>query len=60
MRFKKQRILIVDDNDDILNILSEFLLIQGFEAECAGDGVEALSLFSKDRLRKRKSDHFYG
>lgn len=47
MRFKKRRILIVDDNEDILDILSEFLLIQGFEAECAGDGVEALSLFSE-------------
>jgi CheY-like chemotaxis protein len=47
MRFKKQRILIVDDNNDILDILSEFLLIQGLEAECAGNGVEALSLFSE-------------
>lgn len=47
MRFKKQRILIVDDNNDILDILSEFLLTQGFEAECAGNGVEALSLFSE-------------
>ena len=47
MRLKKQRILIVDDNYDILNILSEFLLVQGYEAECAGDGVEALSLLSE-------------
>jgi two-component system response regulator AtoC len=47
MRFKKQRILIVDDNNDIRDILSEFLLIQGFEAECADNGMEALSLFFK-------------
>ena len=47
MRFKKQRILIVDDNIEILEILSEFMLTQGFEAKCAGDGVDALSLFSE-------------
>ena len=46
MRFKKQRILIVDDNIDLLETLSEFLLKQGFEAKCAGDGLDALSLFS--------------
>ena len=28
MKFKKQRILIVDDDNDILDILSEFLLIK--------------------------------
>ena len=50
MRFKKQQILIVDDNNDILDILSEFLLIQGFEAKCAENGVKALSLFFEDHF----------
>ena len=47
MGLERQQILIVDDNIDILKILSEFLLIQGFEVICAGDGVDALSLFSE-------------
>jgi len=50
MRLKKQRILIVDDNNDILDILSEFLLMQGFEVECADNGLEALSLFSANHF----------
>ena len=47
MRLKKQRVLIVDDNDDIRYILSEFLLKQGFETACAENGLEALRLFFK-------------
>jgi len=47
MRFKKQRILIVDDNTLIRDMLSEFLLIQGIDTKCAENGIEALNLFLK-------------
>jgi DNA-binding NtrC family response regulator len=38
-------VLIVDDNDDIRNNLSEFLLTQGFETEIAENGIKALKVF---------------
>ena len=43
----KKRILIVDDDYDIRNILSRYLLIQGFEVETAGNGLEALEIFTE-------------
>jgi CheY-like chemotaxis protein len=43
----KKRILIVDDNYDVRNILSEFPLIQGFEVETAENGLAALEIFTK-------------
>jgi CheY-like chemotaxis protein len=42
----KRRILVVDDNYDVRNILSEYLLIQGFAVETAENGFEALEKFS--------------
>ena len=41
----KKRILIVDDNNDIRNAISEYLLIEGFEIGIAENGVNALKLF---------------
>lgn len=41
----KKRILIVDDNNENRDILSEFFLIQGFEVETANNGLQALNLF---------------
>ena len=41
----KKRILIVDDDYDIRNILSRYLLIQGFEVETADNGLDALEIF---------------
>ena len=43
----KKRILIVDDDYDIRNILSRYLLIQGFEVETADNGLEALEIFNE-------------
>ena len=43
----KKRILIVDDDYDIRNILSRYLLIQGFEVETADNGLEALEIFTE-------------
>lgn len=41
-----QKILIVEDDPDIQELLRNFLQEAGYETALAGDGVEALSLFS--------------
>ena len=41
-----QKILIVEDDPDIQELLQNFLQEAGYETALAGDGVEALSLFS--------------
>jgi len=46
----KKRILVVDDDYDIRNILSKFLLIQGFEVETADNGLEALEIFTENHF----------
>ncbi len=43
-----KRILIVDDDEQIREILSEFMKIQGFEYETASDGIEALAKVKLD------------
>ncbi len=40
-----QRILIVDDNEDIREVLSTYILKEGFEPIQAEDGVSALEQF---------------
>lgn len=42
-----QYILIADDNQDITNILSAYVLKEGFDPIIASDGEEALDLFHK-------------
>ncbi|MFH0919343.1 MAG: response regulator [Fibrobacterota bacterium] len=42
------RILLVDDERDLLEILGEFLQDEGFEVATASDGVEALALLAQD------------
>ena len=46
----KKRILVVDDDYGIRNILSRFLLIQGFEVETADNGLEALEIFTENHF----------
>lgn len=41
-----KRILIVEDDSDIQNLLRNFLREAGYETAIAGDGMEAVSLFS--------------
>lgn len=38
-------ILIVEDNDELAEVLLDFLVAEGYEAEIAGNGYEALELF---------------
>ena len=44
-----QRILVVEDDFDIQELLQNFLQEAGYEVAVANDGVEALSLFSLQR-----------
>ena len=45
-----QRILVVEDDLDIQELLKNFLMEVGYEITLAGDGVEALSAFSSARF----------
>jgi CheY-like chemotaxis protein len=42
---RSRRILVVEDNRAIRNLVSQILGFMGFEVSLAGNGVEALSLF---------------
>jgi DNA-binding response OmpR family regulator len=44
-----QHLLVVDDNDQITNLLRQYLQVQGYAVDVAGDGVEALERIA-DRL----------
>ena len=44
-----QHLLVVDDNDQITNLLRQYLQAQGYAVDVAGDGVEALARIA-DRL----------
>ena len=44
-----QRILVVEDDFDIQELLQNFLQEAGYEVATANDGIEALSLFSGQR-----------
>ncbi len=44
----KERILIVDDEKNIVSSLTSILADEGYEVSIAGDGVEALELIQKD------------
>ncbi len=46
-----KRVLVVDDNEDILSVISMVLDIEGFEVKCCDNGHEiadAISAFSPD------------
>lgn len=42
---RSRRILVVDDNRDIRNVLSHMLRFMGFDVALAGNGIEALAAF---------------
>ena len=44
-----QNILIVEDDLDIQELLREFLKEAGYEVMTAGDGIEAMDLFAKNK-----------
>lgn len=44
---EKKKILIADDEERIVKLVSDFLTASGYEVVCAADGLEALELFDK-------------
>ena len=48
-----QRILIVEDEPDIQELLDAYLRDAGYQTVLAGDGVEALERFQTDRKSTR-------
>mgnify|MGYP000755680837 CR=1 FL=1 len=44
-----KKILIADDNEDIIDILSNYIEREGYETVVAMDGEEALQLFEKEQ-----------
>lgn len=46
----KHRLLIVEDDPNLGQILKEYLEIKGFEAQLARDGAEGLKVFEKDKF----------
>lgn len=45
---EKKKILIADDEERIVKLVSDFLHASGYETVCAADGKEALDIFNKD------------
>ena len=43
------KVLLVDDDEDLLQVAQEHLQLQGFECMMAGNGEEALKLLEKDQ-----------
>lgn len=44
---KKEKILIVDDNEQLLSMMNEFLVDNDYDVVCSLDGVGAKQLFSE-------------
>ncbi|OMI14636.1 hybrid sensor histidine kinase/response regulator [Bradyrhizobium brasilense] len=44
-----ERILLVDDNKDILEVTSEMLTMRGYQVSCARSGAEALRMLQSDQ-----------
>ena len=42
------KILVVEDNEEISNIVSQYLKKEGHEVQVAPNGFEALEIFSKE------------
>lgn len=45
---EKKKILIADDEERIVKLVSDFLNASGYETVCAADGKEALDIFNAD------------
>jgi CheY-like chemotaxis protein len=44
---RNPRVLVVDDDDSIRILVKSLLRHEGFEVECARDGIEAIEMLSK-------------
>lgn len=46
----KKNILVIDDDEQIRNLLQEYLQIQGYNVNLAHDGLEGMSLVEQENL----------
>jgi CheY-like chemotaxis protein len=46
----------MDDDESVLEVTSEILRAFGYEVECVGDGLEALSAYRRSMLDHRRFD----
>ena len=53
-----QKILIVEDDSDIQELLENHLIGAGYSVVSANDGVEALSHFSQQAINMKKCVNF--
>jgi DNA-binding response OmpR family regulator len=47
---EKLRILVVDDEQKVLNIIQAYLIKEGFKALTSSDGEEALNIFKNEQI----------
>jgi PAS domain S-box-containing protein len=50
------RVLVMDDDREIRDLLARVLKIQGFEAECVRDGAEAIAAYESAQQSERRFD----
>ncbi len=53
---KSPRILLVDDNPQVLDALALLFTLDGYQSECAQDPIAALALFEQSQLRDMPFD----
>ena len=53
----KKRILIVDDDETVVQLVKEILEVEGFETEIARDGIEGLEKIKKNQYDVIISNH---
>ena len=46
---KKEKVLVVDDDPELLKIISRWLILKSWDVTTASDGVEGLRLFSEKK-----------
>jgi PAS domain S-box-containing protein len=50
------RVLVMDDDREIRDLLARILALQGFEAECVRDGAEAIAAYERAQRSERRFD----
>ena len=53
---KRKKVLVMDDEEAIRNVLTDMLENMGYEVEVSGDGMEAVKLYSDASRLERRFD----
>ena len=46
----RKKVLLVDDEKDVLDLFRDLFVSRGYDVECASSGIEALEFISKTRI----------